>query len=128
MAAGGLSAAAREGADLPRTAGAHRRRQPGSDRAAGAGPAGSVVLRRGRPHLRRCHGFVRDGHAAGPAAVEPAEARSLMRPAVANMSSQPKGGGTMNAKRIIIVGGVAGGASAAARARRLSEEAEIIVF
>lgn len=30
--------------------------------------------------------------------------------------------------RLIIVGGVAGGASAAARARRLSEEAEIIVF
>ena len=31
-------------------------------------------------------------------------------------------------KRIIIVGGVAGGASTAARARRLSEEAEIILF
>ncbi|MFO7956850.1 MAG: FAD-dependent oxidoreductase [Candidatus Brocadiia bacterium] len=31
-------------------------------------------------------------------------------------------------KRILIVGGVAGGASAAARARRLSEDAEIIVF
>ena len=31
-------------------------------------------------------------------------------------------------KRILIVGGVAGGASAAARARRLSEEAEIVVF
>lgn len=31
-------------------------------------------------------------------------------------------------KRVIIVGGVAGGASAAARARRLSEDAEIIVF
>jgi len=31
-------------------------------------------------------------------------------------------------KRIIIVGGVAGGASAAARARRLSEEAEIILI
>lgn len=31
-------------------------------------------------------------------------------------------------KKIVIVGGVAGGASAAARARRLSEEAEIIVF
>ncbi len=30
--------------------------------------------------------------------------------------------------RLIIVGGVAGGASAAARARRLSEDAEIIVF
>ena len=30
--------------------------------------------------------------------------------------------------RILIVGGVAGGASAAARARRLSEEAEIILF
>ncbi len=31
-------------------------------------------------------------------------------------------------KRLLIVGGVAGGASAAARARRLSEEAEIILF
>ncbi len=31
-------------------------------------------------------------------------------------------------KRIIIVGGVAGGASVAARARRLSEDAEIILF
>ena len=31
-------------------------------------------------------------------------------------------------KRILIVGGVAGGASAAARARRLSEDAEIILF
>lgn len=30
--------------------------------------------------------------------------------------------------RILIIGGVAGGASAAARARRLSEEAEIIIF
>lgn len=34
----------------------------------------------------------------------------------------------MGTKRILIVGGVAGGASAAARARRLSEEAEIIIF
>jgi len=33
-----------------------------------------------------------------------------------------------NPKRIVIVGGVAGGASAAARARRLSEDAEIIIF
>jgi len=33
-----------------------------------------------------------------------------------------------NPKRIVIVGGVAGGASAATRARRLSEDAEIIVF
>lgn len=32
------------------------------------------------------------------------------------------------AKRIVIVGGVAGGASAAARLRRLSEDAEIILF
>ena len=31
-------------------------------------------------------------------------------------------------KKIVIVGGVAGGASAAARARRLSEDADIIVF
>lgn len=34
----------------------------------------------------------------------------------------------MPSKRILIVGGVAGGASAAARARRLSEDAEIILF
>lgn len=34
----------------------------------------------------------------------------------------------MAVKRILIVGGVAGGASAAARARRLSEDAEILVF
>lgn len=34
----------------------------------------------------------------------------------------------MDAKKIVIVGGVAGGASAAARARRLSEEAEIILL
>src|SRR5690606_10947534 len=31
-------------------------------------------------------------------------------------------------KRIVIVGGVAGGASAAARARRLSEDAQIVLF
>src|SRR6187551_3489257 len=30
--------------------------------------------------------------------------------------------------KLLIVGGVAGGASAAARARRLSEEAEIVLF
>lgn len=30
--------------------------------------------------------------------------------------------------RILIVGGVAGGASAAARARRLSEDAQIVIF
>lgn len=34
----------------------------------------------------------------------------------------------MSTKKIVIVGGVAGGASAAARARRLSEDAEIILF
>lgn len=34
----------------------------------------------------------------------------------------------MNPKRLVIIGGVAGGASAAARARRLSEECEIIVL
>ncbi len=34
----------------------------------------------------------------------------------------------MSGKRILIVGGVAGGASAAARARRLSEDAEIVIF
>ena len=30
--------------------------------------------------------------------------------------------------KLVIVGGVAGGASAAARARRLSEDAEIVMF
>lgn len=34
----------------------------------------------------------------------------------------------MMAKRVLIIGGVAGGASCAARLRRLSEEAEIVVF
>ncbi len=34
----------------------------------------------------------------------------------------------MSNKRVVVVGGVAGGASAAARARRLSEESEIVVF
>ena len=33
-----------------------------------------------------------------------------------------------NRKRLLIVGGVAGGASCAARARRLSEDAEIVIF
>jgi len=31
-------------------------------------------------------------------------------------------------KRVLIVGGVAGGASAATRARRLSEDADIVLF
>ena len=35
---------------------------------------------------------------------------------------------TMAKKRILIVGGVAGGATAAAHARRLSEEARIVMF
>nr|MBC8392880.1 FAD-dependent oxidoreductase [Deltaproteobacteria bacterium] len=34
----------------------------------------------------------------------------------------------INNKKLLIVGGVAGGASCAARARRLSEDAEIIIF
>jgi NADPH-dependent 2,4-dienoyl-CoA reductase/sulfur reductase-like enzyme/rhodanese-related sulfurtransferase len=34
----------------------------------------------------------------------------------------------MTTRRLLIVGGVAGGASCAARARRLSEEAEIVIF
>jgi NADPH-dependent 2,4-dienoyl-CoA reductase/sulfur reductase-like enzyme/rhodanese-related sulfurtransferase len=34
----------------------------------------------------------------------------------------------MNRKRLLVVGGVAGGASCAARARRLSEDADIIIF
>jgi len=43
----------------------------------------------------------------------------MTNPSLPNMTSRP---------RIIIVGGVAGGASAAARARRLSEDAEIILI
>ena len=39
-----------------------------------------------------------------------------------------KGKMMRDVKRVVIVGGVAGGASAAARARRLSEEAEIVMF
>jgi Pyridine nucleotide-disulphide oxidoreductase. len=37
-------------------------------------------------------------------------------------------GSNTPAKKIVIIGGVAGGMSAAARARRLSEDSEIIVF
>jgi NADPH-dependent 2,4-dienoyl-CoA reductase/sulfur reductase-like enzyme len=36
--------------------------------------------------------------------------------------------GTMNGKRVVIVGGVAGGASCAARLRRLDESAEIVIL
>ena len=35
---------------------------------------------------------------------------------------------TANKKKYIIVGGVAGGATAAARIRRMTEDAEIILF
>ena len=35
---------------------------------------------------------------------------------------------SLAAPRILVVGGVAGGASAAARARRMNENAEIIIF
>ena len=37
-------------------------------------------------------------------------------------------GGSGRARKLLIVGGVAGGASAAARARRMSEDCEIVVF
>ena len=37
-------------------------------------------------------------------------------------------GGSGRARKLLIVGGVAGGAAAAARARRMSEDAEIVVF
>jgi cation diffusion facilitator CzcD-associated flavoprotein CzcO len=36
--------------------------------------------------------------------------------------------GTMEKRKIVIVGGVAGGATAAAKLRRLSEKDEIIIF
>ena len=41
------------------------------------------------------------------------------------LRQEPEGRHVM---KLVIVGGVAGGASAAARARRLSEDAEIILF
>lgn len=44
------------------------------------------------------------------------------------MNRQGKDTISVGKPRIIVVGGVAGGASCAARARRLSEEAEIIIF
>ena len=44
------------------------------------------------------------------------------------MSEHEAGEGVSGRPRILIVGGVAGGASCAARARRLSEDAEIIMF
>jgi len=40
----------------------------------------------------------------------------------------PQPSPTQDATRIVIVGGVAGGMSAAARARRLDEQAEIVVL
>jgi NADPH-dependent 2,4-dienoyl-CoA reductase/sulfur reductase-like enzyme/peroxiredoxin family protein/rhodanese-related sulfurtransferase/TusA-related sulfurtransferase len=42
--------------------------------------------------------------------------------------NQEKGMGMTQRKRIVIVGGVAGGASAAAKARRVSEDAEIVLL
>src|SRR4030043_251202 len=44
------------------------------------------------------------------------------------MKNGVEGKHSLGKPRILIVGGVAGGASCAARARRLSEEAEIIMF
>ena len=67
-------------------------------------------LRGGGTGLRRGHGLMRDGDDPGEDALE---------------SGLREGGRSM---KLVIVGGVAGGASAATRARRLSEEANIVVF
>jgi len=44
------------------------------------------------------------------------------------MERDEKSGRNLQGKRLLVVGGVAGGASCAARARRLSEDLEIIIF
>src|SRR5271166_198770 len=77
----------------------------------------SVGVRRGGPRFRRDHGHMWDGDAPGPDALEPCEGfRHLF----------PRTGGLI--MKLLIVGGVAGGASAAARARRLAEDASIVLF
>lgn len=59
----------------------------------------------------------------------------VIRPLVIRATSSPSSMPSSNSPaaghgkpRVLIVGGVAGGASAAARARRLSEDAEIIIY
>ena len=44
------------------------------------------------------------------------------------MAPETRDSQSRHSRRILIVGGVAGGASCAARARRLSEDAEIVIF
>ena len=78
-----------------------------------------VGLRRSGVGLRRDHRHLRHGHDAGPDAVEPG-ARNAAGHVLCD-----EGGLIM---KLLIVGGVAGGASAAARARRLSEDAQIVLF
>src|SRR6266567_1473395 len=68
---------------------------------------------------------MRHGFGAGANAVESNEPKpggQLLR-----TLSEPESLKFMK-KRILIIGGVAGGASCAARARRLDEEAEIVIF
>src|SRR5208283_4766718 len=77
----------------------------------------SAGVRRGGPRFRRDHGHMWDGDAPGPDALEPCPGfRHLF----------PRTGGLI--MKLLIVGGVAGGASAAARARRLAEDASIVLF
>src|SRR5262245_34721115 len=75
-------------------------------------------LRRSRAGLRRHHRYLRHGPAAGPDAVESGQGRP-------GHLLCDEGGRLM---KLLIVGGVAGGASAAARARRLSEDAHVVLF
>ena len=78
-----------------------------------------VGFRRGRAGVRRDHRYLRDGHDPGPDAVEPGA-----RNAAGHVLCRRR----RSIMKLLIVGGVAGGASAAARARRLSEDAEIVLF
>src|SRR5690606_4424091 len=84
--------------------------------------------------------YVRHGDAARPHALEPGDVRrrshlpGVMREtATASVQHQQREDDIMDHRenqplRIVIVGGVAGGASAATRARRVNEEAQIILF
>src|SRR5262249_59352095 len=68
--------------------------------------------------LRRHHRHLRHGAAPGPDAVE--SSQGDCRPVLLREGGLPM--------KLLIVGGVAGGASAAARARRLSEDAHVVLF